>query len=73
MSTSNYRQKTRAVLRALNGDCCCWCGGLMGFPVSGEKFKDLPNMATVEHHHAKKAGLYNWVPLLRLAHKRCNI
>ncbi len=69
---SKYNIKLRASLREVFDDNCYWCGFTMVFPEKGQPCFDMPNMATIEHHHAKQKGRRNEFMFLRLAHKRCN-
>ena len=67
------RKRVRTRLREVFGDYCYWCGLKMDFPRYGEIDPYHENMATIEHHIAKKKNKGNEIYYLRLAHKKCNI
>ena len=70
--TKANRDYVRNILRTLKGQNCCWCGCPMEFPKMGKPTNNLEEMATIEHHFAKKADKPGHLLLLELSHKKCN-
>lgn len=60
----------RNYLRKRDGDCCCWCGCLMNFSLTGNAHQD--NDATIEHLVSKCQGGKDTDENLRLACRKCN-
>lgn len=70
--TKSNRDRFRNILRTLYGEKCCWCKETMSFPVRGTPSENIEEMATIEHHFAKKENKPGYLFLLRLSHKKCN-
>jgi len=69
-TSKSQRKRIKAKLRAAFGDTCCWCGGVMSFPVYGKSTPPTKETATIEHYFAFEKG--DNIMHLRLSHFGCN-
>lgn len=65
--------QTRSLLRARDGDLCCWCHEPMRFVQLMPNDPPVPDAATIEHIIPRaKGGSRKRLDNLALAHSRCN-